>query len=93
MGHTYGERGDNQRYRACYGADLDVRRDVPRYMVYKDSKVAKSHCMDIVEEWARDHGAFLIGCSFSFETALSSAGLTPRHVSERWTVPKLECYG
>ncbi|TVY65497.1 putative hydro-lyase [Lachnellula suecica] len=57
----------------------DIRRDVPKYMVYKDGKVAKSLCDDIVEEWTEDHVAFLIGCSYSFESALTAAGLPPRH--------------
>lgn len=57
----------------------DIRHDVPKYMVYKDSKLVKSHCVDVEAEWTSDHVAFLIGCSFSFETALAAAGLTPRH--------------
>jgi uncharacterized protein YcsI (UPF0317 family) len=58
---------------------VDLRRDAPKYMVYKDSKLAKFQCEDIVEEWTDDHVAFFIGCSFSFESALTNAGLAPRH--------------
>lgn len=58
---------------------VDIRQDAPKYMVYKDSKLAKSECADIVAEWTEDHVAFLIGCSFSFESALAEAGLEPRH--------------
>lgn len=60
-------------------SEVDIRRDAPRYMVYKDGKLTKFECEDIVEEWTEDHTAFFIGCSYSFESALSSAGLTPRH--------------
>jgi uncharacterized protein YcsI (UPF0317 family) len=60
-------------------ADLDIRKDAPKYMVYKDSKLVKSHCDDVVEDWTEDHVAFFIGCSFSFESALTNAGLPPRH--------------
>ena len=58
---------------------VDMRRDAPKYMVYKDSKLVKFQCTDIVEEWTKDHIAFLIGCSYSFESALTDAGLPPRH--------------
>ncbi|KAH9908029.1 hypothetical protein F4778DRAFT_768719 [Xylariomycetidae sp. FL2044] len=60
-------------------SDVDLRRDAPRYNVYRDSVLAKSGCHDVVSEWTDDHVAFLIGCSFSFETALAEAGLAPRH--------------
>ncbi|RDW92386.1 DUF1445-domain-containing protein [Coleophoma crateriformis] len=59
--------------------ELDIRRDAPKYTVYKDSKLAKFECPDIVEEWTEDHIAFFIGCSYSFESALCDAGLPPRH--------------
>ncbi|KAF2096467.1 DUF1445-domain-containing protein [Rhizodiscina lignyota] len=65
----------------------DIRRDVPRYIVYKDSKVDKAGCLDIVEEWTDDHVAFLIGCSFSFETALMNANLVPRHIVMNRNIP------
>ena len=66
---------------------VDIRRDVPKYMVYQDSKLVKFQCDDIVEEWTEDHVAFFIGCSFSFETALTTAGLAPRHTSMDRVVP------
>ena len=57
----------------------DIRRDVPKYMVYKDSRLIKFQCDDVVEEWTKDHIAFLIGCSYSFESALTDVGLSPPH--------------
>lgn len=67
--------------------DCDIRHDIPRYMVYKDSQLVKDHCANVEEEWTSDHVAFLIGCSFSFETALTAAGLTPRHTQLQRNVP------
>lgn len=53
----------------------------------RDGQLAKSKCDDIVEEWTQDHVAFLIGCSYSFETALADAGLPPRHMGLGRVVP------
>ncbi|PGH31617.1 hypothetical protein GX50_05608 [[Emmonsia] crescens] len=60
-------------------ADIDLRTDIPRYMVYRDGKLAKFQCQNIVEDWTEDHVGFLVGCSFSFEGALTAARLPPRH--------------
>jgi uncharacterized protein YcsI (UPF0317 family) len=56
-------------------------------MVYKDSQLVKHHCVNVEEEWTNDHVAFLIGCSFSFETALTAAGLNPRHIHLKRNIP------
>ncbi|KAI0486872.1 DUF1445-domain-containing protein [Xylaria cf. heliscus] len=68
-------------------ADVDIRNDAPKYNVYKNSKLVKSGCSNIVEDWTDDHVAFLIGCSFSFESSLAAAGLTPLHTTLRRNVP------
>ncbi|KAL3426636.1 hypothetical protein PVAG01_00145 [Phlyctema vagabunda] len=67
--------------------ELDIRRDAPRYMVYKDGALVKFECADIVEEWTEDHMAFFIGCSYSFESALVAAGLPPRHAVMDRNIP------
>ncbi|KAJ5346083.1 hypothetical protein N7452_004087 [Penicillium brevicompactum] len=59
-------------------SDFDVRTDFPRYRIYSGGKLMDSRS-DLVEVWGNDHVAFLIGCSFSFENALTAAGLPPRH--------------
>lgn len=46
--------------------------------------------MDIVEDWRKDHVAFLIGCSYSFEHALTAAGIPPRHTVLGRNVPMYE---
>ncbi len=60
--------------------NCDIRTDVPLYRAYRDGiLVNESH--DIVDQWSDDHVAFLIGCSMSFESALTRAGLEPRHIT------------
>lgn len=62
-------------------ADIDLRRDAPAYRLYRDGNlVSATEPSDIVAHWTDDHVGFLIGCSYSFETALTLAGLTPRHI-------------
>lgn len=65
----------------------DIRQDLPRYMVYNDGKLIRSHCTDVIVDWLEDHIAFLIGCSYSFESSLTAAGLQPRHISIGSNVP------
>ncbi|KFY40585.1 hypothetical protein V494_03436 [Pseudogymnoascus sp. VKM F-4513 (FW-928)] len=72
---------------AAIASALDICTDVPLYMVYDDGELVKSHCSDIAKEWTDDHVAFLIGCSYSFEAALTAAGLPPRHTVLGRNVP------
>lgn len=66
------------------GADL--RTDVPRYRVYERGELVEEP-PDITERWRADMVAFLIGCSFTFETALISAGLRIAHAEQGRNVP------
>ncbi|CAK4031338.1 Hypothetical predicted protein [Lecanosticta acicola] len=60
---------------------FDLRRDVPKYTVYRDGKVVGEEVVqDIRAEW-QDHVAFLTGSSFTFVTDLAKAGLAPRQPS------------
>ena len=61
-------------------ASCDIRTDIPRYAIYRDGQL-HSQCSDISDLWTSDHVAFLLGCSMSFESALTKAGLEPRHIS------------
>ena len=61
------------------GADL--RTDIPRYRIYRDGKLVRE-VMDLLDVWTPDLVAFLLGCSFSFETALLQAGVPVRHIEE-----------
>lgn len=59
---------------------IDIRTDAPRYNVYVDGKLSEEAIPDVISHWdGNDHVAFLIGCSFSFENALTDAGLSPPH--------------
>jgi uncharacterized protein YcsI (UPF0317 family) len=66
------------------GADL--RTDVPRYRIYRDGRLA-GETTDISAEWRDDFVAFLLGCSFTFESALLQAGVPVRHIEENRIVP------
>jgi len=68
-------------------ADVDLRHDCPRYMVYQDGLLKTSHCLNVEDEWTEDHVCFVIGCSFSFETALTAADLMPLHTAHGTNVP------
>jgi uncharacterized protein YcsI (UPF0317 family) len=59
------------------GADL--RTDIGRYRVYRDGVLAEE-VDDLQAIWRPDFVAFLLGCSFTFEAALTQAGVPLRHV-------------
>jgi uncharacterized protein YcsI (UPF0317 family) len=58
------------------GADL--RTDVPRYRIWHDGAMT-AEPTDATPHWRDDLVAFLIGCSFTFESALLAAGVPLRH--------------
>ena len=68
------------------GDDIDIRSDVPRYRVWRDGELSEQ-CEDIAALWQDDWVAFALGCSFSFEEALSEAGIAIRNIEEGVNVP------
>ncbi|MBT00424.1 MAG: hypothetical protein CMI01_17370 [Oceanospirillaceae bacterium] len=68
------------------GEDIDIRRDVPRYRLYRDGALVEE-VTDISGHWQDDMVAFLLGCSFSFEEALMADGLEIRNITEKVNVP------
>ncbi|MDI2589075.1 putative hydro-lyase [Psychrobacillus sp. NEAU-3TGS] len=68
------------------GNEADIRTDIPKYRIYKDG-VFTDEVTDIKEYWEDDMVAFLIGCSFTFETPLLEAGIPIRHIEEECNVP------
>jgi len=62
-------------------ADLDLRTDVGAYMVFRDGELVATPT-DIGALWTDDLVAFVIGCSFSFETLLQLHGVRLRHLDE-----------
>lgn len=64
----------------------DIARDLPRYRIYRNGGL-DGECTDVSEFWQDDFVSFLIGCSFSFESALLDAKVPVRHIEENCNVP------
>ncbi|MDX6362621.1 putative hydro-lyase [Streptomyces sp. NPDC058274] len=65
------------------GADL--RTDLPRYRVWEHGELV-AEPTDVAGHWRADLVSFLIGCSFTFEWALTEAGVPMRHLEQRRNV-------
>ena len=65
------------------GANLAT--DLPGYRVYRDGEFTEER-NDISAIWQQDFVTFLIGCSFSFESAVIKAGVPLRHVEQACNV-------
>jgi len=61
------------------GSDLDIRVDVPEYCVFREGELCET-VADINDYWQDDSVAIVIGCSYSFEDALMSAGYRIRNI-------------
>jgi uncharacterized protein YcsI (UPF0317 family) len=68
------------------GDDLDIRTDLPLYRVWRDGELVEE-TPDITSLWRDDLVAFVLGCSFSFEEALTESGIELRHISCGVNVP------
>ncbi len=77
--------GDFEPKRFAPGAD--IRRDAPRYEIYADGESQGEPSTDVVGQWRDDMVGFLLGCSFTFESALQSAGIPMRHLEQGVSVP------
>jgi uncharacterized protein YcsI (UPF0317 family) len=60
-------------------AGADLRTDLPRYRVYERGTLVDD-VTDATRYWRDDLVAFLLGCSFTFESALTGAGIPLRHL-------------
>lgn len=69
--------------------DFDLRTDVSKYRVFRNGE-AIEETVDITDYWQDDFVAFVLGCSYSFEEALVSAGLPLRHLELDRAVPAYE---
>jgi uncharacterized protein YcsI (UPF0317 family) len=67
------------------GHDIDIYTDVPRYRVWREG-VLVDEPTDISSLWRKDLVTFVLGCSFSFEQALTEAGLSMRHIQQNLNV-------
>ncbi|MEO0498361.1 MAG: DUF1445 domain-containing protein [Pseudomonadota bacterium] len=82
VGHT--SVGDP--YFHTLGNDVDVRRDLPSYNIYRDGELVEQ-VSDLMDHWSDGLVAFALGCSFTFETAFSRAGIELWHIANNTTVP------
>ncbi|MDR0855741.1 MAG: putative hydro-lyase, partial [Christensenellaceae bacterium] len=70
-----------------YIADgADIATDIPKYRVYEKG-IMTGEYTNAEKFWRKDLVSFLIGCSFSFETALLEAAVPVRHIEEGRNVP------
>ena len=78
------EPGNPEPSRAAPGADL--RTDLPGYRLWENGQHVRD-LADITSHWRDDLVGFVIGCSFTFETALQDRGIPVRHIDESVNVP------
>ena len=68
------------------GPTADLRYDIPRYRIYRHGEIT-DEVDNIAKYWTSDLVAFLLGCSFSFESPMLEAGLEVRHITDNHNVP------
>lgn len=76
--------GDPEPKLMAKGADL--RYDIPKYRIYKKG-VLVDEVDNLEDYWRDDLVAFLLGCSFSFESAMLNASIPIRHIEDNHNVP------
>ncbi len=64
----------------------DITTDIPKYRLYKNG-VLEGEYESIEHLWREDFVSFLLGCSFTFESALLEEGIPIRHIETRTNVP------
>ena len=63
----------------------DIRTDLPKYRVYRDGVLDKE-VENVLDVWRDDLVSFLLGCGFTFESALMSSGIEMRHIEDATNV-------
>lgn len=66
--------------RTALADGADLRTDLPGYRVWRDGELVDEPD-EVTRYWSEDLVAFLIGCSFTFETPLLAAGIEVRHLT------------
>ncbi len=59
----------------------NIATDVPGYRVYREGRLVEERD-EVAGLWRDDLVSFLIGCSFSFESAVQAAGVRLRHIDQ-----------
>lgn len=78
------EVGERTFRKAAPGSD--ILHDLPKYRIYKRG-ILTDETTDLEGYWRDDFVAFLLGCSFTFESALLEAGIGVRHIECGCNVP------
>jgi len=78
------EPGDPEPRGVAPGSDL--RTDLPSYRIWREGELVEEPT-EITKYWQDDLVSFVIGCSFTFEAALQTAGVPVRHIDEGVNVP------
>jgi len=68
------------------GEDIDVRTDIGGYRIWRDGELV-DEVSDVRDLWRDDFVTFVIGCSYSFEDALTRDGIELRHHTQGVCVP------
>ena len=66
--------------------EADIRTDLPRYRLYKEGKLIEE-TLNIRNFWQDNLVSFLLGCSFTFESALQEENIPIRHIENNKNVP------
>lgn len=64
----------------------DIRTDIPGYRVFRDGVLTEERA-EVTYLWRDDLVSFIIGCSFTFETALLDNGVPVAHIEQGRNVP------
>lgn len=72
----------------------DIATDIPKYRIYRKGMLQGEY-VDIKGFWRDDFVSFILGCSFTFESALIEEGIEVRHIQNGSNVPmyitNIEC--
>ena len=72
---------------AQFAPGVDLRTDAPRYRVYRNGVPDPGEPTHVLDQVQPDMVGFLLGCSFTFESAMASAGFELRHQTQGVNVP------
>ena len=72
----------------------DITTDIAKYRIYRNGELDGEHS-DLKAFWRDDFVSFILGCSFTFESALIEEGIDVRHIQCGCNVPmyitNIEC--
>lgn len=66
--------------------DGDIRTDIPGYRIFRNGVLTEERD-NVTDLWRDDLVSFIIGCSFTFETALLDNGVPVAHIEQGRNVP------